>query len=345
MNPSARKAMLRSFLLRFSYQSRGKIHGATESAVSQLAPPLLSLGHHPRFHERSAKSGLRCEPPPDFFRQVKPPSFTPNSPGNKAESSLKGQSALPRVAAALHKAHGSTSSTGSTPSAGHRMGRGKGALASPLRLQRTTSTPTYAGRCARLRLKNQRGQLGAPGVLHDSRGHEALQAGGLRALSQRLLAAAVAAQRLQSLHAARKGLPHRRHVVQLAGAGRQPAAAQGALAVLRGQGLLPLRRAGHFSSFRKISCAKPARHWPLYSCPSASHHLSDPGAPPQPQPAVLRRAAALGRSPAAMSWRRSSHQNRVRGVEAPPLLDGRQGLPRLAPVPSARRQRTWCCLP
>ena len=51
----------------------------------------------------------------------------------------------------------------------------------------------------------------------------------------------------------------------------------------------------------------------------------------------------LGLSPAAMSWRRafrrSSHQNslHVRGVEAPPLLDGRQGLPRLAPVEHARR--------
>ena len=29
--------MLRSFLLRCSYQSRGKVHGATESAVSQLS--------------------------------------------------------------------------------------------------------------------------------------------------------------------------------------------------------------------------------------------------------------------------------------------------------------------
>ena len=35
---------------------------------------------------------------------------------------------------------GSTASTGSTPLAGHRVGRGKGALSSPLRLQRTTST-------------------------------------------------------------------------------------------------------------------------------------------------------------------------------------------------------------
>ena len=34
---SKRKVKLRSFLLRCSYQSRGKIHGATESAVSQLS--------------------------------------------------------------------------------------------------------------------------------------------------------------------------------------------------------------------------------------------------------------------------------------------------------------------
>ena len=60
----------------------------------------------------------------------------------------------------------------------------------------------------------------------DAGGHAALQAGRLRAVSQRLLAVAVAAQRLQSLHAAREGLPHRHHVVQLAGACRQPAAAQ-----------------------------------------------------------------------------------------------------------------------
>ena len=60
---------------------------------SLVAPPLLSLGHHPRFHERSAKSGLLCEPPPASGKSSLPPSFTPNSPGNEAESSLEGQSA------------------------------------------------------------------------------------------------------------------------------------------------------------------------------------------------------------------------------------------------------------
>ena len=52
---------------------------------------------------------------------------------------------------------GSTPSTGSTPSAGHRMGRGKGALASPLRLQRTTSTPTYRASFAHVCASKTRG--------------------------------------------------------------------------------------------------------------------------------------------------------------------------------------------
>ena len=123
-----------------------------------------------------------------------------------------------------------------------------------------------------------------PDVLHDAGRHAALQAGGLRALPQRLLAVAVAAQRL----------PHRHHVVQLAGARRQPAAAQRALAVLRGQGLLPLRRAGHFP-LRLLQLQKnlvrqagqalapvllverlapPPQHLVLL------RQLSDPGAPP-----------------------------------------------------------------
>ena len=39
---------------------------------------------------------------------------------------------------------GSTPSTGSTPSAGHRMGRGEGGVGQPVAPQRTTSTPTYS---------------------------------------------------------------------------------------------------------------------------------------------------------------------------------------------------------
>ena len=56
------------------------------------------------------------------------------------------------------------------------MGRGKGALASPLRLQRTTSTPTY--RASFLHVWPQKPE----GAAYDSGGHAALQAG-LRALS------------------------------------------------------------------------------------------------------------------------------------------------------------------
>ena len=48
------------------------------------------------------------------------------------------QAELPRVAAASTKPR----SGSPRASAGHKIGRGKGALASPLRLQRTTSTPT-----------------------------------------------------------------------------------------------------------------------------------------------------------------------------------------------------------
>ena len=102
---------------------------------------------------------------------------------------------------------------------------------------------------------------------------------------------------LQSLHAARKGLPHRHHVVQLAGA-RQPAAAQCALAVLRGQGLLPLRRAGHFPLRLQQLQKNLVRQAGQALAPVLLverlvllRQLSDPGAPPQPQPAVLRRAA------------------------------------------------------
>ena len=80
-----------------------------------------------------------------------------------------------------------------------------------------------------------------------------------------------------------------------------------------------------FSSFKKISCAKPARRWPLYSWLSASHHLRStscssgssrilvPRLSLSPQYCAGLLMATLGLSPAAMSWRRasrrSSHQN------------------------------------
>ena len=75
--------------------------------------------------------------------------------------------------------------------------------------------------------------------------------------------------------------------------------------------------------------------------------LSDPCAPPQPQPAVLRRAAdghlgalANGHKLAprlAQVLAPEQARLHVRGVKAPRLSDGRQGLPRLAPVEHARR--------
>ena len=89
-------------------------------------------------------------------------------------------------------------------------------------------------------------------------------------------------------------LPHRRHVVQLAGAGRQPAA-QRALAVLRGQGLLLSTAPGTsrfaFNSFRKSSCAKPAGAGPVLlpqrlattSCSSGSSRILVPRLSLSPQ--------------------------------------------------------------
>ena len=144
---------------------------------------------------------------------------------------------------------------------------------------------------------------------------------------------------------------------------RQPAAAQRALAILRGQGLLPLRRAGHFplrlQQLQKNLVRQPGQALaPVLLverlAPPPQHlvllrQLSDPGAPPQPQPAVLRRAAdghlgALGghelapRLPQVLAPEQP--RLHVRGVKAPPLLDGRQGLPRLAPVEHACRSST-----
>ena len=83
------------------------------------------------------------------------------------------------------------------------------------------------------------------------------------------------------------------------------------------------------------------------ACLVLLRQLSDPGAPPQPQPAVLRRTAdghlgALAgghelapRLPQVLAPEQP--RLHVRGVEAPPLLDGRQGLPRLAEVEHATK--------
>ena len=128
-----------------------------------------------------------------------------------------------------------------------------------------------------------------------------------------------------------------------------------------GQGLLPLRRAGHLS-FRLQQLQEDLVRQPgqalapvLLSqrlAPPPQHlvllrQLSDPRAPPQPQPAVLRRAAdghlgalADGHKLAprlAQVLAPEQARLHVRGVKAPPLSDGRQGLPRLAPIEHARR--------
>ena len=187
------------------------------------------------------------------------------------------QAGLPCVAAALHKAQQHAVHGLNTVRRAHD--RGKGALDSPLSLKRIL---------LRLRLEVPEGA--AWGGPRGSSGWWAAR---------------------QSPHSACRvcTLPAkaclRHHVVQLAGRPARPSAAPGTSRFA-------------LSSFRKISCAKPARRWFLHSCPSALHHLrtqhlvllrqlSDPGAPPQPQPAVLRRTADghLWRR----ASRRSSHQN------------------------------------
>ena len=114
-----------------------------------------------------------------------------------------------------------------------------------------------------------------------------------------------------------EGLPLWHDVVQFAGAGRQPAAAQGTLA--------PGTSRFAFSSCRKILRASPARRCAavlLFSAPRTR-------APPQPEPAVLRRAAdghlgALAdghKLTPCLAQVLAPEQPRlhVRGVEAPPL--------------------------
>ena len=79
----------------------------------------------------------------------------------------------------------------SVRSSSSEMGRGKGALASPLRLQRTTSTPTYVLSFAHVCASKTRGAAWGSGRTPWRRSHAALQTRGLRALPQRLLAVAV----------------------------------------------------------------------------------------------------------------------------------------------------------
>ena len=139
--------------------------------------------------------------------------------------------------------------------------------------------------------------------------------------------------------------------------------------VLPDLGLLPLRRAGHFplrlqqlqkNLVRQAGQVLAPVLLPQRLAPPPQHlallrQLSDPGAPPQPQPAVLRRAAdghlgALAgghelalRLPQVLAPEQP--RLHVRGVKAPPLLDGRQGLPRLAPAEHARRGPVHVAVP
>ena len=128
--------------------------------ASKSTPHCLAISHVPGLHKRAAPAA----------RELR-----------GARHAVAGgvpevQAGLPRIAAALHKARsGSTPSTGS---AGHRMGRGKGALASPLRLQRTTDVQRVL--CARLRLKKPEEAAWGSGRTHDAGRHAALQARGLR---------------------------------------------------------------------------------------------------------------------------------------------------------------------
>ena len=224
-------------------------------------------------------------------------------------------------ATALHKAQvGSTPSTGSTPSAGHRMGRGKGlsfARGGSLGLRTCSITPE-ATRLSKL--------VGCALSSLWQSPHSACKVCTLPAAC------------LTGTTWSSSQVPAR----------RQPAAAQRALAVLRGQGLLPLRRAFALSSFKKILCAKPARRWPLCSCLSALHHLRSTSCfcgswilvprlslSPQFCAGLLMATFKLApRLPQVLAPEQL--RLHVRGVEAP-LLDGRQGLPRLAPEEHARR--------
>ena len=158
--------------------------------------------------------------------------------------------------------------------------------------------------CARLRLKNQRRQLGlraysmTPGATRLSKLVAARS-------PQRLLAVAVphSACKICTLPAK---VPHR-HPVQLAQCALPSCAAR--VFCLSAAPGFPLR----LPQLQENLDAKPARRWPLlYSWLSASHHLrstlvllrqlSDPGAPPQPQPAVRGAQHGGGLSVRSSSW-------------------------------------------
>ena len=201
------------------------------------------------------------------------------------------QAGLPRVAAALHKAQVRQHAVhGLNAVRRAQDGQGEGGVGQPVApAAHHVHADVQRVRCARLRLKNQRRQLGAPDVLHDAGGHAALQTRGLRALSQRLrcgsrrTAPAKFARCPQRPASPAPRGPARRR--------RQPAAAQRALAVLRGQGLLPLRRAGHLPLRLQQLQKNLVRQAGQALAPVLLVERLAPPPQHQPQPAVLRRAA------------------------------------------------------
>ena len=94
-----------------------------------------------------------------------------------------------------------------------------------------------------------------------------------------------------------------------------------------------------FSSFRKL-VRQAGQALAPSAAPRAPPAALGSCAPPQPQPADGHGALADGHELAprlAQVLAPEQPRLHVRGVKAPPLLDGRQGLPRLAPVEHARR--------
>ena len=196
----------------------------------------------------AASTWLRAEMPTQCGpsgRRPGPASRPAKPSGTSRALRQQVQAGLPRVAAALHKAH--TPPTGSTPSAG-QDGQGEGGVGQPLRLQRTTHA------CA---FKTRGGSLGLRTYSMTSGATRLSKLVGC-ALSQRLLAVAVAAQRLQSLHAARKGLPHSAP----RGPARRPSARS-----RTARTCLPLRRAGHLplclQQLQENLVRQAARRWPV----------------------------------------------------------------------------------
>ena len=208
---------------------RGRAAGAVRSRTCgrRAGKAMCSLPCHAASMRSSARRSvaastwLRAEMPNTMWSQRQTPSFSiaasetfgyqpgPTYGHRLRQDCLALRAALHKAQVRQHAVHGLNAIRRA------QDGQGEGGVGQPVApAAHHVHADVRAVLCARLRLKNQREQLGAPDELHNARGHAALQTRGLRALSQRLLAVAVAAQRLQSLHAARKGLPHRHHVVQ-----------------------------------------------------------------------------------------------------------------------------------